>query len=143
MGEEYLELKKICSWFINLSYSGIAKRYERNKEKTNKKQLLLALHLTWSEIFNNFCWRLVVNVVLALLISNVTMFQLGIASGFLIPPLLVNSKGTSDEIQHDLFILFLGVAIFTTVLFVAIILCKYTLLFSWCSIRVCSMCLIS
>ncbi|XP_045470838.1 uncharacterized MFS-type transporter C09D4.1 [Harmonia axyridis] len=48
--------------------------------------------------------------------------QLGIASGFLIPPLLVNSKGTSDEIQHDLFILFLGVAIFTTVLFVAIIL---------------------
>ncbi|KAL3281075.1 hypothetical protein HHI36_004299, partial [Cryptolaemus montrouzieri] len=48
--------------------------------------------------------------------------QLGIASGFLIPPVIVNTKGEPSEIQHDLFVMFLGIAVFTTILFLVIIL---------------------
>ncbi|KAK9888911.1 hypothetical protein WA026_001132 [Henosepilachna vigintioctopunctata] len=48
--------------------------------------------------------------------------QLGVATGFLLPPLLVKVTGDTDETQRDLFFMFLGIAIFTTVLFVVIIL---------------------
>ena len=46
--------------------------------------------------------------------------QLGIAIGFVLPPLLVH-MGTTQEITHDLDILFLGSAIFNTVVFASII----------------------
>lgn len=48
--------------------------------------------------------------------------QLGIAAGFLLPPMLVNVNGTSSTIQQELFLMFLGVAILTTVLLVVVLL---------------------
>lgn len=48
--------------------------------------------------------------------------QLGVAIGFLMPPMLVNGKGDSDTIGSELFMMFLIVAIMSSVLFVLIIL---------------------
>lgn len=50
--------------------------------------------------------------------------QLGIAVGFVLPAVLVSDQDVEDNyhlIGHDLFVMFLGVAIFTTILLVSII----------------------
>ena len=51
-------------------------------------------------------------------------FQLGIAVGFVLPAVLVADQDVEANyhlIGHDLFVMFLGVAIFTTILLVSII----------------------
>ncbi|PNF35122.1 hypothetical protein B7P43_G09462 [Cryptotermes secundus] len=48
--------------------------------------------------------------------------QLGIAIGFLIPPMIVKNHDSLDEIGHDLSVMYYSVAGFTTVLLVLIIL---------------------
>ncbi|XP_028034143.1 feline leukemia virus subgroup C receptor-related protein 2 isoform X1 [Bombyx mandarina] len=48
--------------------------------------------------------------------------QLGVALGFLLPPMLVKSTGTMEEIGHDFQLMFYLVAGFTSVLFVFILL---------------------
>lgn len=53
-----------------------------------------------------------------------TFFQLGIAIGFLLPPMLVKNSDNLDDIGNDLESLFYYVAIATTVLFVLILFCK-------------------
>ena len=55
-------------------------------------------------------------------------FQLGIAVGFVLPAVLVADQDVEDNyhlIGHDLFVMFLGVAIFTTILLVSIIFGKF------------------
>ena len=55
-------------------------------------------------------------------------FQLGIAVGFVLPAVLVSDQDVEDNyhlIGHDLFVMFLGVAIFTTILLVSIIFGKF------------------
>ncbi|CAG9771186.1 unnamed protein product [Ceutorhynchus assimilis] len=47
--------------------------------------------------------------------------QIGIATGFLIPPMIVTG-GTTEEITQQLYILFIGVAILTSVLLVLILI---------------------
>ncbi|KAJ3658691.1 hypothetical protein Zmor_010416 [Zophobas morio] len=47
--------------------------------------------------------------------------QLGVALGFLIPPMIVGN-GTEDEITEDLYILFIAVGVYTSVLLVLIII---------------------
>ncbi|RZC18433.1 putative MFS-type transporter C09D4.1, partial [Asbolus verrucosus] len=47
--------------------------------------------------------------------------QLGVAVGFLLPPMLVDGNGTTDQITHDLYVMFISVAVFTTVLLVLIL----------------------
>lgn len=47
--------------------------------------------------------------------------QLGVAIGFLMPPMLVNVKGNLDAIGNELFTMFLIVAIITSVLLVLIV----------------------
>ncbi|CAG9796869.1 unnamed protein product [Diatraea saccharalis] len=51
--------------------------------------------------------------------------QLGVALGFLLPPMLVRAQGTVEEIGEDFRLMFYLVAGFTTVLFVLILLCKF------------------
>ncbi|XP_072947544.1 choline/ethanolamine transporter flvcr2b isoform X1 [Epargyreus clarus] len=48
--------------------------------------------------------------------------QLGVALGFLLPPMLVRAQGTVEEIANDFKIMFYLVAGFTSVLFVLIVL---------------------
>ena len=53
--------------------------------------------------------------------------QLGIALGFVLPAVLVSDQESADDfhlIGHDLFLMFLGVAIFTTILLLSIIFGK-------------------
>ncbi|EFA03239.1 uncharacterized MFS-type transporter C09D4.1 [Tribolium castaneum] len=47
--------------------------------------------------------------------------QLGIALGFLIPPMIV-SGGTQEQITHDLYVLFIAVGIYTSVLLILILI---------------------
>ena len=59
-------------------------------------------------------------------------FQLGIALGFVLPAKLVADQDLSEnygQIGQDLFFMFLGVAIFTTVLLLSIIFGKKCLFF--------------
>ncbi|XP_065341814.1 heme transporter FLVCR1 isoform X2 [Cloeon dipterum] len=48
--------------------------------------------------------------------------QLGVASGFLLPPILVKNHDNLDDIGYDLSFMFYGVAIFTTILFVFLVI---------------------
>ncbi|XP_077299104.1 histamine transporter [Arctopsyche grandis] len=48
--------------------------------------------------------------------------QLGIAAGFLLPPMLVKNSGNYEQIGHDLSVMFYCLAGLTTVLFVLILL---------------------
>lgn len=48
--------------------------------------------------------------------------QMGIAIGFLLPPMIVNGNGLIDDIEHDLYILFIGTGIITTVVLILVIL---------------------
>ncbi|GBP12296.1 Feline leukemia virus subgroup C receptor-related protein 2 [Eumeta japonica] len=50
------------------------------------------------------------------------LFQLGVALGFFLPPMLVRSQGTTEEIAKDFQLMFYLVAGFTSVLFVLILL---------------------
>lgn len=56
------------------------------------------------------------------------MFQLGVALGFVLPPMLVDANGTAEEMAADFRLMFYLVAGFTSVLFVFILLCKLFLL---------------
>jgi MFS transporter, FLVCR family, feline leukemia virus subgroup C receptor-related protein len=53
------------------------------------------------------------------------LFQLGVATGFLLPPLLVRNHDELENIGQDLTVMFYGVAIFTTILFVFLFVCKW------------------
>ncbi|XP_050680486.1 uncharacterized MFS-type transporter C09D4.1 isoform X2 [Leptidea sinapis] len=48
--------------------------------------------------------------------------QLGVALGFLLPPMIVRAQGTTDEIRSDLQLMFYLIAGLTSVLFVLIVL---------------------
>ena len=50
---------------------------------------------------------------------------MGIAIGFLLPPLIVHS-GSTESVAYELNIMFLGSAIVNTLIFVCIILCKFS-----------------
>ncbi|KAH1024719.1 hypothetical protein HUJ05_004165 [Dendroctonus ponderosae] len=50
--------------------------------------------------------------------------QIGIAAGFVIPPMIVTG-GSPDQVTKQLYILFFGVAILTSTLLVLILICKY------------------
>ncbi|ENN76230.1 hypothetical protein YQE_07196, partial [Dendroctonus ponderosae] len=50
--------------------------------------------------------------------------QIGIAAGFVIPPMIVIG-GSPDQVTKQLYILFFGVAILTSTLLVLILICKY------------------
>jgi hypothetical protein len=58
---------------------------------------------------------------LVLILRN--LFQLGVALGFLLPPMLVRN-GTLDEIGKDLSIMFYGTGAVTAGLLLLVILCK-------------------
>lgn len=59
-------------------------------------------------------------------IIKIYVFQLGVALGFLLPPLLVHDSDDFQDIAASLSRMFFGTAIFTTVVFVLIYLCKFT-----------------
>ncbi|KAJ8981718.1 hypothetical protein NQ317_003783 [Molorchus minor] len=48
--------------------------------------------------------------------------QLGIATGFLLPPLIVNTNGSEEDITQQFYILFLFVAVLTTILLILIVI---------------------
>ncbi|XP_056638267.1 uncharacterized MFS-type transporter C09D4.1 isoform X1 [Diorhabda sublineata] len=48
--------------------------------------------------------------------------QLGVALGFLLPPIFVSSDLTIDEMTHQFYVMYISVAAFTTVLLLAILL---------------------
>ncbi|XP_031342708.1 uncharacterized MFS-type transporter C09D4.1 isoform X2 [Photinus pyralis] len=48
--------------------------------------------------------------------------QMGIAIGFLLPPMIVNGNGLVTDIEHDLYILFIGTGIITTVVLILVVL---------------------
>ncbi|XP_059476348.1 heme transporter FLVCR1 isoform X2 [Neocloeon triangulifer] len=48
--------------------------------------------------------------------------QLGVATGFLLPPLLVKNQEAIENIGQDLSVMFYGVAIFTTILFAFLVI---------------------
>jgi hypothetical protein len=52
-------------------------------------------------------------------------FQLGIAVGFLLPPILVKNHAELDLIGNDLQFMFYSVAGFTTILVILVVLCKH------------------
>lgn len=52
-------------------------------------------------------------------------FQLGIALGFLLPPLMVHNSDNLRDISSSLSRMFYGFAIFSTVIFILIFFCKY------------------
>lgn len=51
-------------------------------------------------------------------------FQLGIAVGFLLPPMLVKNHDDLDLIGRDLQFMFYSVAGFTTILVLLVVFCK-------------------
>ena len=51
---------------------------------------------------------------------------MGIAAGFLIPPLVISDVDNLDVISHDLWILFVAVAVVSSVFALAILFGKYT-----------------
>lgn len=58
---------------------------------------------------------------------RIFLFQLGIALGFVLPAKLVSDQDLEDnygQIGQDLFVMFLGVAIFTSLLLLSIIFGK-------------------
>lgn len=55
----------------------------------------------------------------------ICFFQLGIALGFLIPPILVKNSDDMAAIAKGLSILFYSVAIACSVILVAILFCEY------------------
>ena len=58
-------------------------------------------------------------------LDSLFFFQLGVALGFVVPATVVSNQAEESDfhlIGEDLFRMFLGVAIFTTVLLVAIVL---------------------
>lgn len=48
--------------------------------------------------------------------------QLGVAVGFLLPPMLVDSNGSQEKITHDLYVMFITVAIITSVILVLVLI---------------------
>lgn len=48
--------------------------------------------------------------------------QLGIAVGFLLPPMIVSGQGTEEEIERDLYTMFISVGIFTSILLVTVLI---------------------
>lgn len=54
-----------------------------------------------------------------------SIFQLGIALGFLLPPLMVHNSDNLRDISSSLSRMFYGFAIFSTVIFILIFFCKY------------------
>jgi hypothetical protein len=52
------------------------------------------------------------------------LFQLGIAAGFLLPPMLVENHDDLDLVGNDLRFMFYLVAGFTSVLLIAVLVCK-------------------
>lgn len=54
-----------------------------------------------------------------------SLFQLGIALGFLLPPLMVHNSDNLRDISSSLSRMFYGFAIFSTVIFILIFFCKY------------------
>jgi len=54
--------------------------------------------------------------------------QIGVAAGFVIPPMIVTG-GSIDDVTTQLYILFIGVAILTSVILVLILFCKYTIFY--------------
>lgn len=55
------------------------------------------------------------------------LFQLGIALGFLLPPLLVKNSDNMDVIAAGLSLMFYSIAIFNSILLLIILLCEYLL----------------
>lgn len=50
--------------------------------------------------------------------------QLGVATGFLIPPMLVPNVDDMDQLAHHISIMFYGTAVVATVLFILVMACK-------------------
>ncbi|KAJ8947408.1 hypothetical protein NQ318_009614 [Aromia moschata] len=55
--------------------------------------------------------------------------QLGIALGFLLPPMIVKSSSTVEENSAQFYILFTSMAVLTTVLLILILICKWVYIF--------------
>lgn len=47
--------------------------------------------------------------------------QMGIAIGFLLPPIIVNGKGTPESIEHDLYVMFISFGIVTSVVLILVL----------------------
>lgn len=69
------------------------------------------------------------NYTVMFVINDIYYFQLGVAVGFLLPPIFVKMSENKDDIGRDLETMFYSVAAFTTVLFITVLLCKYFLIF--------------
>lgn len=73
----------------------------------------------------NFIWtRRRKKVILNYNFSLINSFQLGIAVGFVLPPILVKNHADKDLIGRDLQFMFYSVAGFTTILVVLVIFCE-------------------
>lgn len=63
--------------------------------------------------------------------SSSSFFQLGIAVGFVLPPMLVGNHDDIELIGSDLKLMFYLVAGLTSILVVLMVLCKYLLIVFW------------
>lgn len=81
------------------------------------------------------CLYLLPYFLIAFLLTFTIFFQLGIAVGFVLPPILVGNSDDLEVIGNDLLFMFYCFAGFTTVLMVLMIFCKmvfrYTNIYSY------------
>lgn len=55
----------------------------------------------------------------------VPFLQLGVALGFLLPPMMVNVEGNEEAITRDLYVLFITIGIVSTIILVLILIREY------------------
>jgi len=56
-----------------------------------------------------------------------SIFQLGAALGFLIPPMIVHDSDSLEDIGNDLWKMFVCFAIMNTAVFFLVLWCKYSM----------------
>ena len=90
----------------------------KRKGKRQKQQRKKSFSTAWLFVFNKFATVTSKSRIICL-------FQLGVALGFVIPSAIVRNRDTEDTmymIGDDLFNLFIGVAVLTSILLLAILI---------------------
>lgn len=76
---------------------------------------LKTMHVCISELFTIFILRSSQRIC--------CYFQVGVAVGFVLPPMLVSNSDKMDEIGHDLQWMFIYIASYVTVIFILMLIC--------------------
>lgn len=66
-------------------------------------------------------------ILLFLYNKYVSVFKIGLAVGFFVPPNIVRNSNSTMDIGKDLSLLFYGGAGYMTLIFILIVICKYSI----------------